>query len=493
MTTIGAFAIDLPRLWAGGPEQPVPRERCAAVACKDDRDRHGSFDVYCTGSESHLLALGDRPRLQTLVVYGFRGVFGALALAAATWNSTIPLQVVSALIGLLLLGLPLRRFPIARTTGVVCWSGLVTLLAVAHDTSAGRSIDHGLIAGGSAVLLAGVVAFVATGGGGRLNDLAERSIGAALGAAVACAMLALVFGTIGGLGRIGHVLLLFALVAATAAGGGAAVAGFIRGARRVSYSFSRPDPWTPRPIKGPRPRDLVRRRGFAQSFLFLSQRVAMRLTTHSVRIANFLVGIVFRVLNIVRREVKRIASFFSYTARLLASAAREWLQTLVRSATATSNVAIRWGYSRALPILLLAGAAVAANEASSHFVAYLDRGSVADGALSVLLSAVAVCALVTAWLPLTDQSVKTFVQGVQRLAENGGPPLFITLLALGWAEGILGLVGIGPMRPGWLTIAGTVILLGSLAYAWWSNQAGETVGTDARVERDLPAAAAQPE
>lgn len=52
------------------------------------------------------------------------------------------------------------------------------------------------------------------------------------------------------------------------------------------------------------------------------------------------------------------------------------------------------------------------------------------------------------------------------MIETGGPTLFLTLVALGWANGLLGMLGIGRLRPGWLTIGGTLILGISLAYAF---------------------------
>jgi hypothetical protein len=470
MEAIAVRASDIARWWARENDDVVLRERCAAGACSDDACY--PFDVYCSAPESHLLVLGTRPRIQTWAVYGVRGLFGALVLASAKWSSAIPLQVVSVLFGLLLLALPLRMFRATAINAPICWIALFALLAIADDTAAGGTIHTILAGGGAALLLIGVVVAVAMGDPGM--DLTRRGVGATFAFAANSAALAAILLGIGTLRGVAHALLLIALLAATGAASAAAVIGLIRGGRGTHYEAPLMRRHTPPSLNGPRERDLVRRRGFAMSLLFVLQRVALRLAAHSARIANFLLRVLWRATDLIVFQWDRFVAFVAFVARLLAAAAKAFVGVLVEAVAAAVAAATGWVLSRALAVVLLGAAALAAITASSDFAAYLKHGGLADCALSVALSVAAVAAIIIAWWPLTELRYQDVYRGAQRLAEAGGPPFFITLVVLGWADGILGLVGIGPMRPGWLTFAGTAILLSSLAYAWQRSRDGQT-------------------
>jgi hypothetical protein len=466
----GIRRVILSDAWARRKKEEARTSKlCSAPRCEGAVE--GPFDLYCNALESHLLVLASRPQLQRVLVYGLRGVFGILALAGATWHSSIPLQIAAALAGLIIVGLPLRRFATARVVAVAGWCLLVTLSAVAEDAGTSTALVHVIVETTASGLLLALL--VAIGWNGEtVDDLTQRALSFGLTVVAVMTALAGILSTPAAPtpGVVRHVLLLVALLAAAGVASGAAIDGFIWGMRRVRRTFQPTAPFTPPLVRAPRKPLPPQRRGFADRLLYVLGLALYRLGLHTVRAANIVLRVLWRASYFLFIAIKRARFAVGTAARVLAAAAKEAVMTLIEAATSTLRVSLRWGRSTLFPFALLAGGAAASIAWATRFTSYLRDGSLVALTLSLVFGFVAAAMLLVVPWPLTLHTRADIAAALRRNVEGAGPPLFITLVVLGWTNGILGLLGVGPMTPGWLTISGTVILVASLTYAWRNRE-----------------------
>ncbi len=98
-----------------------------------------------------------------------------------------------------------------------------------------------------------------------------------------------------------------------------------------------------------------------------------------------------------------------------------------------------------------------------------------EGVSTIALVLLSATALVAMWWALTKHATGAVAESATRTAETAGPTVFLTVVALGWIDGIAGLLGFGPLRPGYLTFAGTIILIVALVIAYRNQSSPESI------------------
>jgi hypothetical protein len=288
-------------------------------------------------------------------------------------------------------------------------------------------------------------------------------------------MLGLAVAVVGASGThdLRRVLFMIAIASAGGSLGAATISEFLIAAQIVPTRrpFNAPRPSAPPYIKNPRkPKSNRGHRGSVEQIAYLVRRAAIGLAVQCARLARLVLRILWRAGNAVVYATKRAWHAAVTAVLVLAGAAQQAVATLARASGAVAQVAWIWIRWTVLGLALVAGAAVAAVAGSSEFTSYLAGHGLIHGAISIVLAVATAATLVAAWGPLTRREWGDVKAAAQRLIERAAAPLFITLVALGWADGVLGLLGIGSIRPGWLTISGTVALAASVAYAWHTSQ-----------------------
>lgn len=449
------------------PEQPLERSACPRSDCR--QAPIGDFDLYCGNArEPHFLLLGADRRLQVTAVYAVRSLLALLALIAAASASRLPLYGDAAIVGLLVLALPLRRFPISRIVAPLGWLAAIGVAVTLHegwiDTRASDDVFTGVVAMLAAALL--IMLLIKEE---RIEDVAERALAGGMGAAVAIGLAGTAFSLgVGAVPAAARQLLWW--IALSALGGsiaGAALVGFFRGARRVDYDrpFVAPQPLTRRPLRVP---SAAARRTPRKWLALMLHSVALPLARQVVKAIDRLLDEMLRKVNDARRAIawlwQRAGIWAHRAAQLVAHTARAAAVALLSAATHVLRFVRRWIESTVLGAAVLAGASAGAIAACDLFESYLRHGSLLNGIGAYALALVAAAALVVLWWALPKQPLRKVAAGAQRNATYAGPSIFLTLVALGWVDGLVGIAGYSPIRPGVLTIAGTIVIAGSVAW-----------------------------
>ena len=463
--------------WArGGPEERIAVEYCAKPGC------HGRptspFDLYCDGPEPHMTVVDPRSRAQVMAVYALRGLFGILAVVAAALGSAVPLYAAAGLAGLLLLVLPLRAFRTSRSVSAVGWVVVLAYLAVRREallSDAWR--DHVVTISLAIVLAALPVAVFVRVRRARDGEPSRDAVAVGVTGAVALGLFVVLetLGVTSAGSDIARWAKIGALAAASGAIGAATVTGLVDGVRRVEYKpgdgrlprFDPPDLTVPGDPTSSVP-VVAAKATFGERLLRGMQLAAIRLTRLMTKIANAAVALAWGAAEFVARAATRswhaVRSWAVHACRVIAAAIGASAEAMVAGMATAATTGRQWTISAVLPLALVVLAGAAAVTASWAFSKYLDGGSLDRGLVTVVLALGAAGALATTWWALTRWPPGIVAAAAQRTTENAAPTLFVTLVALGWLTGIAGLMGVGPLRPGWLTFAGTLILVGSLGY-----------------------------
>lgn len=472
--------------WAGGGvESPEPaRWRCGRQDCANYSV--GALDLFCapaetTGSDTaHLLAFSGSPRVQTAALYALRALFGALALIAAAAGSSVPLDLAAALAGLLALALPLRGFRRARVVAPLLWLGAVAWAIAAREDAINSNVSELIVLGICAVALLALVAALALLGR-RDQDLGTQAVSLALVFALACGLLwlALTFG----LGQLDPAVTTITLLLCVGTLGGAlasaVLAGLVRGVRVVKHhrEFRPPRRLTAPQLRAPATPPSPATKGFAAQTLYVFSRGAARVATALANALNLVLRLAYKAaeklllaLALGAHHARRVTVWL---AKLLAAATAEAAEILRTATAIVRRVAVDWLRMTVLALAATALAAQGAIWACSLFASYLGGASVLDAAAAILLALASggVCVLV--WWSLNRQTSGEVASSALRSAEAIGPTMFLTLVALGWIDGLIGLLGYGPIRPGYLTFAGTAVLIGTLVVAYRNKGAVE--------------------
>lgn len=464
--------------WARRRREPTEMTgACQAPGC--DSSLGSQFDLYCLAkTRPHFQALASRPHLQMAAANTVRALFGALVLFAAAWASRVPLYVGAGLAGVLLLLGPLRGFRTSRVIGISAWLGAL-LLSIAEQEGwlDGPAGDYVL----PSLAVLAVIALLATAAGLADHDddgaATQRALVLTLAVAVAAGILALVESWVGARTEapLETWLWLVALGAVGAAVLTAAVGGVIRGASEVHYS---PDFKPLRPFEAPqRPtRTRVTREpaGYAAEFAAAIQRALLSLATRVADLRYFVQDVARDIANRLRTAAVRCVRFVRVqvvkAGMLVAAATRDTVTSLWNAGVTLASILASWAKSTVLGLALFLAAGLAASEASVLFSAYLGHGPLEEGVSTLLLALAAACALTATWWTLTGWPPSEIARAARRSTARGAPALLITLVALGLITGGIGLLGYGPMRPGWLTLGGGAVILASLVYMWVTDR-----------------------
>ncbi len=461
------------------PEIPLTEE----IACpKGDctKSTTSPFDLYCREGDSnlnefHFVVLGADRRFQLIAIYATRTIFGLLAVIAAYSASRMPLDIGAGLAGVLLLVLPLRLFRTSRVVAPVIWICILVLAVAAHEGWMSASQDRNTLAVIVAIAVAALVAAVTMHRDiERSDDLVHRGVAVGLSIALGSALLFVLFGL--GIGAPGetvrHALLLICFVAIGSVACGTALSGFVLGfhqvktddiKRRKRKPFDEPQigyPLDPSSIT-------TSKRGFLTS-VYVGLVALARVVNRWVDMLNFVLRIIYRAINALVRAILwaefKIRLGVIWTYRLIGRAAIDAFAALKIAVGIVMIVLRHWVESTVLGLALFICAAELAVTMSALFSSYLGGGTLLDGVGSLALALPAASALIVVWWALTKWSVGHIAKSALHTIEGAGPTLFLTLVALGWVDGLIGALGFGPIRPGWLTISGTAILVVSTGY-----------------------------
>jgi hypothetical protein len=461
-------------------EMPLTEE----IACpKDDctKSTTSPFDLYCREGDSnpnefHFVVLGADRRLQLIAVYVTRAIFGLLAVIAAYSASPIPLDIGAGLAGALLLVLPLRLFETSRAVAPIIWICVLVLAVAAHEgwmsASQGRDTLAVIIAIAVAALVAAVIMHRDVE---HSDDLVYRGVAVGLSVALGSALLFVLSALSGDVvgEAVRNALLAICLVAIGSVACGTALSGFILGFHEVKTDdiklrkrkpFDEPQfgyPLDPSSIATSTRRGLV-------TYVYVGLVALARVVNRWVDMVNLVLRIIYRAINAVVRAVLwakwKIRLSVMWTYRVIGRAAIDALAALKMAVGIVMIVIRHWVESTVLGLALFICAAELAVTICTLFSSYLGGGTVLDGVGSLALVLPVASALIVVWWVLTKWSVGHIAKSALHTIEGAGPTLFLTLVALGWVDGLIGMLGFGPIRPGWLTISGTVILVVSTGY-----------------------------
>lgn len=431
---------------------------------------------------------GERSVLQHLLVNACRIAFGALALAAAQWATPIPLYVAVALGGVLLLGLPLRHFRVSRAVALGGWLLAFGVVAATREGAIPRDALRAVVS--TVVLGLVLVAGFAILTEASESDLQSRrrlsrflrghgpdifaipAVGSGFIAGGGLLILSIAFIVMDSR-PLGWSALILAIVCVSGATAVATVAGVLHGvgaSRRPTWRFPYPSPFRARQVTAPaNPRRPTGEEPYSIRLAFMFRLFFMRVLQRIAVAANLFLRIVTRAAYLV---VKAVCNALDWTwvrivlvLTAIADAARTTLKTIIASIVAALGALRPWARSLVTTVGLLILSALVAVYAASRFTLYLSGGEIDRGVEAICLFAAALALGAAVWWSTTRTPRRSVISSAARSLEFGGPSIFLTVLALAWGDGILGWLGVGPIRPGWFTYAGTIVLLvGSLFF-----------------------------
>lgn len=451
-------------------EEPIAHDdTCGNPACTSAGKL--PFDIYCRAETgvSHLLPLrGSRAEQSVVAAFACLGVAG-LVLLGASLPSRAPLFAVAASAGLATVGLPLRRFRRARAVAIGGWATIFALAAAWRENCFSAGAEAYMVIGLFALLLAGLVAAVAFENevSGRVELFSHR-VHATLwtGAAALCVMRVVIAAEADpSISKAGDDLALAAITCLVVGVVTAAVVALLRATHvRPLVKFVRPDRYVPKSFR--RPQNPLPPSGADESFVV---RVSYAVTLVLVRAASLSVEIADRlhVAFLWLLDVVRVAAaLIVYAVRLVAV----WVWAVVREAAKATvreiegalrligSAAWHWLSSSVLTALVVVAAATLAVVACDWFQAYLVGGPLWQGPLALCAAGCAAAALVILWWTLTKSDPNHVWDAAQHNISGAGPAVLLGLLAIAWLDGIAGLAGYAPIRPGLMTIGGTTVM-----------------------------------
>jgi len=443
------------------------------------------FDIYCRATAaSHFMPLGG-----TTASNAFVASIACVTLAALVFWSTnaptlAPLYVGAALIGAPVLCLPLRLFPTSRVIALCGWGGLFAIAAAWRDGVFDSRAELLIVSGTVAALLLALVATV--GVENEATDHREHSSPRLLATlwvlALGLIILRLLLGARAGTISDAHQqwITRSAEVCAALMPVVISVGAFLHGARTADVRVVYKPPRRHTAARFRRPLNPVLPVGMERSSLL---RLTHVVTVIGVRVAALLVAGTEQVL----------AGFFWLWHLVVIAAAltahrlrvwTTWLWAACAAATARAAQIVadgfgvfvagaqHWFTSVVLATLLFASAAAASVMGCVWFQSYLLGGAFWQGPVAFALAGVAVAVLTLSWWALTKQPWARVSDGAQHNSTQASPGLLIGLLAIAWLDGIAGLAGLGPIRPGAMTIGGTVVMVAVTAVVLTRARAG---------------------
>ena len=431
------------------------------------------FDLYCRvrsgeAGNSHFLPLGDALGLRIAVACAAGVTLGGVAMWSAAVPSRVPLLVGAGLSGIVLLALPLRFFSTSRVLAVGGWTIVFGVAAVWREGILSPYAERLIVAGAAGGMLLALVATAAADETVNSHDGSRRVLALLLGSAVAVALYLLVLSSDPGVvsSEVSGILVdaLLGLVGASL--GLVALTGLRRGVHFAHYD---PPVVLPKRLESPSVSRPSEPTGRPDALRSLPERLADAMSVVGARIAKTaadgceaLLKGAWWLLNlaIVAAVLARhVLGVWLTRARMaLVLALSHALRELYFAAVAVGWAIRDWATTSILGIATLLAAAIMAIVACGWFEDYLVGGSLLYGPLGLVLAGFASAELVLLWWALTKWPLRQVGESAQHTSERAGPTAFLGLLLIGWIDGLAGVLGAGPIRPGLLTITGTVVL-----------------------------------
>ncbi len=461
----------------------VEKPHCQRLNCA--RAGITPFDLYCQGESGNAhfmpLAVSGAGRLMIAsLTIGAVALAGGAGLLSATIPSPIPLYVAAGVMGLLLLGLPLRYFPSSQSIAAFGWAAALVVAVVWREQVFSVSTEGWIVVGVAAALLLAYVASttfyndalapddddpeVASDPDSDEDEETALLLGAAVGLTVFVFVLKLVAVPVSSdlteilLIVAGGLFILALLVAAQE--------GFVVGIKEAAYSreFRQPVRRAAPQVKLPEDPRAPSGGAYLAHLVYELRLFAVRVNRvvlHAVKaILNaawwlWHVALISGawVLHAIIVSAHRVAEVLKATVECLWERIVIWAEVVFWAAR-------YWAQSGFATVASLVGGAILAVVICDWFHAYLDGGSLYLGPLALLVGAIAVILLVGVWWTLTRWAASKVASSALRNGEVAVAMLFLVGLGAGWVDDLAGLlVGASPIRPGLLTIAGTAILV----------------------------------
>jgi hypothetical protein len=483
-----------------GFEAPGSRSDCPEKDCVNDLD--SPTDVFCRAHERFLPYATDEPgRLRWFVVNGLRSaVLGAFALSAEL-NTAIPLDLLGAVLGFVLLLMPLRHYPVTFDFAASLWGAacVIRLVLLIHGVIVRQVVTTSVAVGlalactwylGNLCVRYGTAdpAFVHGAPphlAARIEDrswLRRRTPGRAAGAVAAVAasapgaLLVLAVFTAGPSAWVWHGphalrgwLLGVALSGALATLFAACVAGFLHGALTVGTAvdplLEQPD--RPRRITASRPSAPARGAGvfshFAHQMDLAVRRIGTTMANLVRSIAYQFLRAAVRVANWSHRQAVIMARRIGATARCAALILRDAAVTWCAALGHTVRVLV-------VPIAAVGVAVTLITFGGHELLKYLVVGGAANlggGVLDVALLAACTC---VAWLALCSEPIDRALHSAAHNALRTFEHLVVLTGVGGLVVGLPGTLGHGRIHIGMLTLTLDVLMVSFAAYSYFRDR-----------------------
>lgn len=416
-----------------------------------------SVDLLCRTHGALLVFNEVSQRMRILLGVLTCALTWAAFFAAPTLNNAVPIFVVLSAAGAAVVALPLRHFPVAGKAIVIGW---VVACAVAPVFQRPHGEAFQTVITVIAILLALGWALRLGRSAAERNKMADSSggvagaalVAASLGVAAAAGLLwlgtvmvesepaaALPGGLAAPLAWTGWLAIGFAVAASV---GFAAVLGTAGWSDQTSWLIGPPRQPAPLAGRGGERRSTGRRGQAIDRFIEVLSRVIVDLILSALDIIIYL--IYYRGLRILIA----VANWLLLAVAAIYTIGMRAFALLLRAAwTATRVILIP-----AVSLLVAAGLTLLLARTD---VDYVKTGSLSDIPLLAVYAVASYVLLTLAWAALSAMSTKRLSAAV---ADMTGHTLAITTVMVligGWGFGILGALGYGPYRIGWLTLAST--------------------------------------
>lgn len=493
----------------GWPETPRKVAACPQDGC--DRAQILATDLYCTSHDRFLVfvrAWTGAGRV-TAGVIGAALVYGCFALAAQL-NSFIPIFIIYAVIGLGVIGLPLRLFPFTIRTAVFVWFVAYSFALTYHYTG---SHSHAimvtaliLVAACALGLHSGVLSVqkVLTTGAIKNDDHRPTAVLAAVtgtlvisaaAAVIALSLLLVPSGLLVGESRLMHAAIVTAIAAVALSLLIAVVGGLVDGAPRVSLVTPGIPVWQGpglvtwraqrTAIRHRRIRTIVDRMGEVLRHSLIRLADALHISSvATARIAyNLLLMAIHHLANGLIRCANLIFKLIVILLRgILSGLASAWW--FGSRATGTIITSLLYaGFAAGLPIIAIfitAGLTIVSAEQTRSYLIY---GSLISLLRFCAVAVLEVLVLTVAWIILASQPVRDSLRSVRRSASITAPYALILTAAGGWIVGLPGTFGPGRIHVGWVTLVSTSALVIALIFTQFTNKTHEESEGDAGIPR----------
>lgn len=462
-------------------------ERCRIGECSADRS---SVDVYCRDPRhGDLLLLRDWPsgRMRWWAVNALRTAVVGLVVLSAGLEAVWPIYLLATAVGAGCIGLLLHAHPFAQAVGIAGWlvSMMVawSLAAVSVDGDARRvvvTVIVGLPVALGAILGVLVIRYVTRD---LVDGVLREATGAVGASVVTAAVLILVWwATIGPLADrfvevpegVSRWFLVSGLGSVLSGMLAAAIGGLLL-SRRVLDRHVRP--WIEnepdqRRVNWAYSRELVEapsRQDLGTQLVWRLTLFGQRLSRSMVRLARQAVNGLLAVEAAARRALRRGANAVH---RRLVLVGRRVVFVLTRGrrillAGTLASVQAS-GYS-AGPIgayVAAIGGSLAALHLASSYTEYLVDGSVLGLAAGAAWSVAGLALGAVMVERLATVPTREVVRSVERFVSNAAPDVAIFVVISGWVVGVPGTFGYGPIRVGWVTGVGTLVLMVLMVPVW---------------------------